>query len=256
MASINDAHKPTHFDKILVANRGEIAVRVITACKRLNIKSLAVYSEADRESYHVALADEAVCIGQSYLNITGILAVAQAANAQAIHPGYGFLAENAAFAQDCLDSGIAFIGPPVAAMRAMSAKRAARSLVESLGLPTIPGSDVPEANESDVAKQAQRIGFPVLLKASLGGGGLGMRIVDTANELPQAMRAVRSEAQRAFGNDDILLEKFIRGSRHIEVQLLGDTHGNTVHLFERECSIQRRRQKMIEESPARQLAFS
>jgi pyruvate carboxylase subunit A len=242
------------FDKILVANRGEIALRVIRACRDMGIRSVAVHSEADRRAAFALLADEAVEIGppapaQSYLLIDRIIEAAKQTGAQAIHPGYGFLSENQAFARACTESGIAFIGPPAEAMAAMGGKVPARQRMEAAGVPIVPGSgalkDVDEA-----VSTAQRIGYPVLIKASAGGGGIGMRIARDEAELRSSIEAAQSTAQRAFGDATIFLERYVEEPRHIEIQVLADSHGNVVHLGERECSIQRRHQKIIEESPS------
>jgi acetyl-CoA carboxylase biotin carboxylase subunit len=243
------------FRKILIANRGEIALRVICACKELGIPTVAVYSEADRNSLHVRFADEAVCIGpprssESYLNIPHVISAAEITNVDAIHPGYGFLSENANFAEVCEASRITLIGPRPELIRLMGEKDRARLEIAAAGLPIVPGSDGIVENESDAAKAAKRIGFPLIVKASAGGGGRGMRVVRNLSELVPAFEAARNEAQQAFGTPDVYLEKFIERPRHIEFQVLGDKHGNVLHLGERECSIQRRHQKLIEESPS------
>ncbi|HLW78198.1 MAG TPA: acetyl-CoA carboxylase biotin carboxylase subunit [Terriglobia bacterium] len=245
------------FQKILIANRGEIALRVICACKEMGIRAVAVYSEADRNALHVRFADEAVCIGpprsaDSYLNIASIISAAEITNADAIHPGYGFLSENAHFAEVCETSNIAFIGPRPDVMRQMGDKNRARETMEELGLPVLPGSGV-VGSESQALKAARKIGFPVMVKASAGGGGRGMRVVASAGELPQAFETAQNEAQAAFGSPDVYLEKYIAAPRHIEFQVLGDRHGRVVHLGERECTIQRRHQKLVEESPSGQV---
>ena len=242
-------------DKVLVANRGEIAVRVIRACREMGIASVAVYSEADRAALHVRLADEARAIGpapsrESYLRIDRILDAALASGAHAIHPGYGFLAENPALARACEGAGIVFIGPSSATIALMGEKTAARREAVSAGVPVVPGSFEPLAEEAAIAREAERVGFPVMLKAVAGGGGKGLRLVASPSELGSALARARSEARSAFGDDRVYVEKAIRRPRHIEVQLLADEHGNVVHLFERECSIQRRHQKLIEESPS------
>jgi len=247
------------FSKVLVANRGEIAVRIIRACREMDISSVAVYSSADIHSAHVALADEAVFLGepeavQSYLAIDKIIAAAHAAGAQAIHPGYGFLAENPLFAQACADNGLVFIGPTADSMRAVAAKDAARCLAQSLSVPTIPGLDELASYDAEFVASCEQLGYPILLKAAAGGGGLGMRIVEGAGELAQAFASVSREARQAFADGAIIVEKYLAGARHIEVQLLADNYGHCVHLHERDCSIQRRRQKIVEESPARNLA--
>ena len=242
------------FTKLLVANRGEIAVRIIRACKEMGIRTVAVYSKADAESIHVALADEAVCIGEaaakdSYLNQERIVSAAIASKSQAIHPGYGFLAENASFANLCKKHGIAFVGPSGDLISRMGDKDAARRLMQRSGVPTIPGTEILE--DAAAAKAAaERIGYPVMLKASAGGGGKGIRLVRTAEEIEHAFNTASSEAQQAFGDGRMYMEKYIYPAKHIEVQLLCDEQGNVVCLGERECSIQRNNQKLIEESPS------
>ncbi len=243
------------FQKILVANRGEIALRVICACKELGISTVAVYSEADRNALHVRFADEAVCIGpsrssESYLNIPQVISAAEITNVDAIHPGYGFLSENANFAKVCEASEITFIGPRPEIIEMMGEKDRARREVKAAGLPTIPGSDGIVEGEEQLAKEAARIGYPLILKASAGGGGRGMRVVRRQDELLTAYQTARSEAQQAFGTPDVYAEKFLEHPRHIEFQVLGDQHGKVIHLGERECSIQRRHQKLVEESPS------
>ncbi len=243
------------FQKILVANRGEIALRVICACKELGISTVAVYSEADRNALHVRFADEAVCIGpprssESYLNIPQVISAAEITNVDAIHPGYGFLSENANFAKVCEASEITFIGPRPEIIEMMGEKDRARREVKAAGLPTIPGSDGIVEGEEQLAKEAGRIGYPLILKASAGGGGRGMRVVRRQEELLAAYQTARSEAQQAFGTPDVYAEKFLEHPRHIEFQVLGDQHGKVIHLGERECSIQRRHQKLVEESPS------
>jgi len=243
------------FKKILIANRGEIAVRVIKACQELDIKTVAVYSEADRTALHVQLADEAVLLGaspplESYLNIDKIIAIAHQTNAEAIHPGYGFLAENSAFAERCEQEGIVFIGPSSKAMALVGDKLRSRQTMSAAKIPIIPGMQQKVADFSQLKKQAEKIGYPVILKASAGGGGKGMRIVYSSDELKEAMEAGMREAKSAFGDESIYLEKFIEQPRHVEFQVIADHFGNVVHLFERECSIQRRHQKIIEESPS------
>ena len=243
------------FQKILVANRGEIALRVICACKELGISTVAVYSEADRNSLHVRFADEAVCIGpprssESYLNIPQVISAAEITNVDAIHPGYGFLSENANFAKVCEASEITFIGPTPEVIEIMGEKDRARREVRAAGLPTVPGSDGIVDGEEQLSKEAARIGYPLILKAVAGGGGRGMRVVRKQEELLAAYETARSEAQTAFGNPDVYAEKFIERPRHIEFQVLGDQHGKIIHLWERECSIQRRHQKLVEESPS------
>jgi acetyl-CoA carboxylase biotin carboxylase subunit len=243
------------FRKILIANRGEIALRVICACKELGIPTVAVYSEADRNSLHVRFADEAVCIGpprssESYLNIPHVISAAEITNVDAIHPGYGFLSENANFAEVCEASHITFIGPSPELIRLMGEKDRARREVAAAGLPIVPGSDGVLENEDAALKAAKKIGYPLIVKASAGGGGRGMRVVRKQSELATAFETARSEAQQAFGTPDVYLEKFIEHPRHIEFQVLGDKYGRVIHLGERECSIQRRHQKLIEESPS------
>ncbi|MBP2017173.1 acetyl-CoA carboxylase biotin carboxylase subunit [Symbiobacterium terraclitae] len=243
------------FQKVLIANRGEIAIRIIRACRELGIKTVAVFSEADREALHVRMADEAHYIGpapsnQSYLSVPAIITAATASGADAIHPGYGFLAENPFFAEACRQWKIAFIGPNPEAIRAMGMKDASKALMKKAGVPTIPGSDGLVESESDALAVAEEIGYPVMVKATAGGGGRGIRIAHTPEELVQALQKAASEAGAAFGNAAVFLEKYIQVGRHIEVQVLGDQHGNVIHLGERECSIQRRRQKVLEEAPA------
>src|SRR6201987_5943334 len=243
------------FQKILVANRGEIGLRIICACKELGISTVAVYSEADRNSLHVRFADEAVCIGpprssESYLNIPQVISAAEITNVDAIHPGYGFLSENANFAKVCEASEITFIGPRPEIIEMMGEKDRARREVKQAGLPTIRGSDGAVEGEEQLAKEAAKIGYPLILKAVAGGGGRGMRVVRKQDELLAAYETARREAQHAFGNPDVYAERFLEHPRHIEFQVLGDQHGKIIHLGERECSIQRRHQKLIEESPS------
>ena len=243
------------FRRVLVANRGEIAVRIVRACRELGIESVAVFSEPDRSALHVRQADRAYPIGpaaaaESYLRIDKLIAVAKESGAEAVHPGYGFLSERAAFAQACADAGLVFIGPSASAIAAMGDKVEARRLMRRAGVPVVPGSDEALGSDAEVDRVANDIGFPVMLKAAGGGGGKGMRLVASAAELKSALRAARSEAKSAFGDDRVYVEKAIVRPRHIEVQVLGDTAGNVVHLYERECSIQRRHQKVIEESPS------
>ncbi|HEX3970047.1 MAG TPA: acetyl-CoA carboxylase biotin carboxylase subunit, partial [Stellaceae bacterium] len=243
------------FDKILIANRGEIACRVMRTAKRLGIRTVAVYSEADARSLHVATADEAVLIGppparESYLDIPRIIDAAKRSGAQAIHPGYGFLSENADFAAACEAAGIVFIGPPAAAIRAMGSKAEAKALMAKAGVPLVPGYHGAEQSDARLIKEANAIGYPVLVKASAGGGGKGMRIVQDERALPEALAGARREAKASFGDDRLLIEKYLIDPRHIEMQVFADGHGNVVHLFERDCSIQRRHQKLIEEAPA------
>ena len=242
------------FRKVLIANRGEIAVRVMRACKEMGIATVAVYSEVDRAALHVRKADEAYAIGpadarESYLNIPRILAVARRSGAEAIHPGYGFLSENPEFAQACAEEGIKFIGPTAKAMRIMGSKTGARRAVEPAGVPLVPGSSR-GLTRAEAARVAAEIGFPVMLKAAAGGGGKGMRLVRAAEELGSAYDAASSEAARAFGDEEVYIEKFIEQPRHIEVQVFADEHGECVYLGERECSVQRRHQKVVEESPS------
>ena len=241
--------------KVLVANRGEIAVRVIRACRERGLATVAVFSEADREGLHVLLADEAQPVGpapstESYLVIERVLAAAKATGADAVHPGYGFLAENAAFAAACAEAGLTFIGPPAAAIRAMGDKTAARRTARELDIPMVPGTLAPLTSDTAARAAAAEIGYPVMVKAALGGGGKGMRLVRREEELENALRLSRGEAGAAFGDASVYLEHAITEPRHVEVQVLADAHGHVVHLGERECSIQRRHQKLIEESPA------
>jgi acetyl-CoA carboxylase biotin carboxylase subunit len=243
------------FRKILIANRGEIALRVICACKELDIPTVAVYSEADRNSLHVRFADEAVCIGparssDSYLNIPHVISAAEITDVDAIHPGYGFLSENANFAEVCEASHITFIGPTPEILRMMGEKDQARREMAAAGVPIVPGSDGIVGDPDTLASEATRIGYPLIIKASAGGGGRGMRIVRAREELLTLWETARHEAQQSFGVPDVYLEKFIERPRHIEFQVLGDRHGNVLHLGERECSIQRRHQKLVEESPS------
>jgi len=246
------------FKKILIANRGEIALRVICACKELGIRTVAIYSEADRNSLHVRFADEAICIGppqlaHSYLNIPAVISAAEIANVEAVHPGYGLLAENANFAEVCEMSGIKFIGPRPEVTRLMGEKEKARAAMKKAGVPILPGSDGIVASEGEALEWAKQVGFPVIMKASAGGGGRGMRIVRNEEELPGLYKAAQAEAAGAFGNGDLYMEKYVEHPRHIEFQVLADEHGNVVSLGERECSIQRRHQKLLEESPSTQV---
>jgi acetyl-CoA carboxylase, biotin carboxylase subunit len=248
------------FKKILIANRGEIACRIIWACKELDIKTVAVHSEADRDSLHVRFADEAVCIGpapssQSYLNIPAIIAAAEITDVDAIHPGYGFLAENAHFAEVCQECNIKFIGPSPNVIRSMGDKAEARRTMKAAGLPITPGSEGLIEDEETATREAERIGYPVLIKATAGGGGRGMRVARNADELRSAYNTARAEAETAFKNSGVYLERYIGRPRHIEIQVLGDERGNIVHLGERECSIQRRHQKLIEESPSPAVSY-
>lgn len=243
------------FKKTLIANRGEIACRIITTCQRLGIRTVAVYSDADRAARHVRLADEAVHIGgaapaDSYLRGDVIIAAAKNAGAEAIHPGFGFLSENSTFARDCASAGLVFIGPSPDSMDAMASKSAAKTLMEKAGVPVTPGYHGAEQSLEKLESEAARIGFPLMIKATAGGGGKGMRVVHTASDFKAALESAKREAKSAFGDDTVLLEKFVEGPRHIEFQVFGDTQGNVVHLFERECSIQRRYQKIIEETPS------
>ncbi len=246
------------FQKVLVANRGEIALRVINACRELGIRTVAVYSEADRNSLHVRFADEAICIGpprasESYLNVPAVISAAEIANVDAIHPGYGLLSENANFAEVCRASNIKFIGPPPEVTRLMGEKEKARQTMKAAGVPILPGSDGVISSEEEALQWVAKVGFPVILKAKAGGGGRGMRIVRSAEELPNLYHAASTEAANAFGNGELYMEKFIEQPRHIEFQVLADEHGNVRTLFERECSIQRRHQKLIEEAPSLQV---
>jgi acetyl-CoA carboxylase biotin carboxylase subunit len=243
------------FNKVLIANRGEIALRVIRACRELGVQTVAVYSEADRESLHVRFADDDVCIGpapsrQSYLNIPRIIAAAEITGADAIHPGYGFLAENAEFAQICKASNITFIGPSAEQIMAMGDKASARRLAEDAGVPTVSGSEGILEDPDGALVVAEAIGFPVIIKATAGGGGKGMRIAHDAEQFGQLFSLAQNEALAAFGNGDVYVEKYLEQPRHVEIQVMGDSHGRVVHLGERDCSIQRRHQKLIEESPS------
>jgi 3-methylcrotonyl-CoA carboxylase alpha subunit len=243
------------FKKILIANRGEIACRVVRTARRMGIATVAVYSEADANARHVRLADEAVPIGpaaarESYLVIDRIIEAARSSGALAIHPGYGFLSENEAFAEACERAGLVFIGPSVAAIRAMGSKSAAKALMEKAGVPLTPGYHGDDQDPAHLKVEADRIGYPVLIKASAGGGGKGMRRVDRADDFDAALVSCKREAKSSFGDDQVLVEKYVLKPRHIEIQVFGDTHGNVVHLFERDCSVQRRHQKVLEEAPA------
>ncbi len=242
------------FDKILIANRGEIAVRIIRACREMGIKTVAVFSEPDREALHTQLADEAVCIGSakvtdSYLNMTNIISAAVEKKAQALHPGFGFLSENSTFATMCEECNIKFIGPCADAIDALGNKSNARNIMIKAGVPVIPGSDGVVKNLSQAYKVAKEIGYPVMVKASAGGGGKGIRIVRTEKSLEEAFESAKSETAKAFGDDNMYIEKLIENARHVEVQILGDNYGNIIHLGERDCSIQRKNQKVLEESP-------
>ncbi|MEW6447030.1 MAG: acetyl-CoA carboxylase biotin carboxylase subunit [Bacillota bacterium] len=243
------------FSKVLIANRGEIALRIIRACKELGIKTVVVYSEADRDSLPVRLADEAFCIGpppavKSYLNFTNIISVAEVSGAEAVHPGYGFLAENAGFAEVCASCGLTFIGPPVEALEKMGDKAVARKTVADAGVPVVPGSEEVVVNADHAISLAKEIGYPVMVKAAAGGGGRGMRVVHTPGELKTALQSAQSEAEAAFGSPEVYIEKYVDEPRHIEFQILGDRYGNIIYLGERDCSIQRRNQKLLEEAPS------
>jgi acetyl-CoA carboxylase, biotin carboxylase subunit len=248
------------FKKILIANRGEIACRVIWACRELGIRTVAVHSEADRDALHVRFADEAVCIGpapsaSSYLNIPQIISAAEIYNVDAIHPGYGFLSENPHFAEVCRECNISFIGPSPEVMRMMGDKAEAKRTMRSAGVPVTPGSEGLIENEATAIKEAEKISYPVLIKATAGGGGRGMRIAHNRDELINAYRTARSEAEAAFKNNGVYLEKYLENPRHIEIQVFGDNYGNVIHLGERECSIQRRHQKLIEEAPSPAVSY-
>ncbi|MFG0214673.1 acetyl-CoA carboxylase biotin carboxylase subunit [Brevibacillus porteri] len=243
------------FQKVLIANRGEIAVRIIRACRELGIRTVAVYSEADREALHVKLADEAYCIGpkaskESYLNIANIMSVATKVGADAIHPGYGFLAENADFAEICTACNITFIGPDPEAIVKMGDKSTAKDTMKTAGVPTVPGTEGLIEDVADAVVTANKIGYPVMVKATAGGGGRGMRVAIDDEDLEKAIRQAQNEAKTAFGNPGVYLEKFVEGPRHVEIQIMADKHGNAVFLGERDCSIQRRHQKLIEEAPS------
>ncbi|MGH8225709.1 MAG: acetyl-CoA carboxylase biotin carboxylase subunit [Gammaproteobacteria bacterium] len=244
------------FDKVLIANRGEIALRILRACRALGIRTVAAYSEADRDLKHVLLADETVCIGpapssESYLNVPAIISAAEVTDAEAIHPGYGFLAENADFAERVEQSGFVFIGPRAETIRLMGDKVSAKQAMRAAGVPTVPGSDGALTTDFEsVRKVAREVGYPVLLKAAAGGGGRGMRVVHAEASLSSALTLVRTEAKAAFGDDSIYLEKYLLKPRHIEIQVLGDGEGHAIHLAERDCSMQRRHQKVVEEAPA------
>ncbi len=242
-------------EKVLIANRGEIALRIIRSCRELDIATVAVYSTVDKKALHVQLADEAVCVGdslsnKSYLNIPNILAAATSRGVDAIHPGYGFLAENDKFAEMCNDHGITFIGPSPNAIRSMGDKSTAKETMERVGVPTVPGSKGLLSSVEEAYEMAQEIGYPVIIKATAGGGGRGMRLVENKANLEKMFRAAQGEAEAAFGNDGLYMEKFIKKPRHVEIQILADRSGNVVHLGERDCSVQRRHQKLLEESPS------
>jgi len=242
------------FDKILIANRGEIALRVVRACREMGIKSVAVHSTADTDAMHVRMADESICIGpppssESYLNKAAIISACEITGAQAVHPGYGFLSENASFAQALEDHGITFIGPSAEHIRLMGDKITAKDTAKALGIPVVPGSDGGVGDLEVAMKAAEAIGFPVIIKATAGGGGRGMKVAKDATELEMAFRTARSEAKNAFGNDEVYIEKYLQKPRHIEIQVFGDGKGNAVHLGERDCSLQRRHQKVFEEAP-------
>ncbi len=242
------------FHKVLIANRGEIAVRIIRACRELGVATVAVFSEADRTALHTQLADEAICIGpantaDSYLNIKAILAACEVTGADALHPGFGFLSENAAFARMCEKCGVAFIGPPASSMEQMGDKSMAKATMKAAGVPVVPGSDGEVPSLSDARRIAEEIGYPVMVKASAGGGGRGIRRVDAPSQLEAALTAAKEEALRFFGDDGVYIEKFIEDPRHVEIQILADSYGNVVSLGERDCSLQRRNQKLIEECP-------
>jgi len=243
------------FEKILIANRGEIAVRIIRTCKELGIKTVAVYSQADQDALHVQLADEAYCIGptsskESYLHMTNIISVATLTGCDAIHPGYGFMAENADFAEVCASCGITFIGPSARAIETMGSKAIARETMKNAGVPIVPGTEGIIQNIELAMKTAEEIGYPVIVKATAGGGGKGMRVAWNSGELKNAVSMAQQEAETAFGNAGVYLEKYLEEPRHIEIQIIADSHGNVVHLGERDCSIQRRHQKLVEEAPS------
>ncbi|MFB5661325.1 acetyl-CoA carboxylase biotin carboxylase subunit [Alteribacillus sp. HJP-4] len=243
------------FKRILIANRGEIAVRIIRACKEMDIETVAVYSEADREALHVLMADEAYCIGpnssaESYLKKTNLISTALKTGSEAVHPGYGFLAENAEFAEICADHDLTFIGPSPEAINKMGAKAVARETMEAAGVPIVPGTDGIINNEEEAADTAEEIGYPVIVKATAGGGGKGMRVANDRSELKKAISMAQQEAATAFGNSGVYMEKFVEEPRHVEIQIMADQHGNVVHFGERDCSIQRRHQKLVEEAPS------
>lgn len=242
------------FNKILIANRGEIALRIIRSCKELGIKTVAVHSDVDSQALHVKLADESICIGpavpsESYLNVTSLMSAAEVTDADAIHPGYGFLAENAAFREVCDTCGIKFVGPRAENIKLMGNKVKAREVMKKAGVPVLPGSDGGVKSEKEAVKVAKDLGFPVIVKASSGGGGKGMKVVHSPASLGNAFLTARAEAKAAFGDDEVYIEKFIERPRHVEIQIMADQYGNVIHLGERECSIQRRHQKLLEEAP-------
>src|SRR5580692_8765802 len=246
---------PRPIRSVLIANRGEIALRVMRSCARLGIRTIAVYSDADADALHVKLADDAVRIGPpaaraSYLDINAVIAAARQSGADAIHPGYGFLSENAGFVRACEAAGLIFVGPSLLAVEQMGSKIESKRIAEAAGVPTVPGYHGDMQDEATLARAAAKIGFPVLIKASAGGGGRGMRRVDHARDFVAELNAAKAEAEAAFGDDAVLLEKYILNPRHLEVQLAGDRTGNLVHLFERDCSVQRNNQKLLEEAPA------
>src|SRR5262245_44454150 len=241
--------------RLLIANRGEIARRIMRTCRQMGVESVAIYSDVDAGAAHVRDADRAERVGpapasQSYLNITSVIDAAKRSGADAIHPGYGFLSENAGFADACAQAGLVFVGPPADVIRRMGSKTASRATMMAAGVPVVPGATPASQSSADLASAAREVGFPILLKAAGGGGGKGMRVVRTEADLEDAIAAARSEAERAFGNGALYVERLIERGRHIEVQLMGDTHGNVVHLLERDCTLQRRHQKVIEEAPA------
>ena len=242
-------------NKILIANRGEIAVRIIRACKEMNIKTVAVYSEADKDALHTKLADEAICIGpaeskKSYLNIKNIIEAANITKADSIHPGFGFLSENSQFAKICEESNIKFIGPKSEVIEMLGNKSNAKKMMQSAGVPVIPGSDGSVINFKEAYAIAERIGYPVIIKAAAGGGGKGIRVVYNSNDFEANFNIVKQEAKTSFNDDEVYIEKFIENPRHVEIQILADEHGNVIHLGERDCSIQRKHQKIVEETPS------
>jgi acetyl-CoA carboxylase biotin carboxylase subunit len=241
--------------RVLIANRGEIALRILRACRKLGLEAVGVYSKADTDSLHLRYVDEKICVGPasssgSYLNISNIVEAARISGCDAVHPGYGFLAENEDFARACLENDLVFIGPSPEALGRLGNKAAAREIMREGGVPILPGMTSPDLSESSALKFADELGYPILIKASLGGGGKGMRVVNDRQELVKALPLVKAEAKHSFGSEEIYLEKFLRKARHVEIQVLGDTHGNIIHLYERECSIQRRSQKLLEEAPS------